>query len=185
MWLVKNDNTDLWLASLTHLSPVAMLWAPSATALSPDPQTMLTPMAGTSWGRPADTEAWRAGFWPRPAVNTWPRTTSDTSPADTLVLSRTSWIREIWWNYPLINISSPWWQRWQVDELEQLRNIPGMNQWEFSWQPRWPRQQPFSSDNNTVTDVRGRSKADQDMLVVRRADHTILWTQVQWIHLLH
>src|SRR5690554_5694253 len=39
-------------------------------------------MAGTELGRPALMAAWRAGFWPQPAVSTWPRMTSPTcSPA--------------------------------------------------------------------------------------------------------
>src|SRR5690554_5117853 len=39
-------------------------------------------IAGTELGRPALMAAWRAGFWPQPAVSTWPRMTSPTcSPA--------------------------------------------------------------------------------------------------------
>ncbi|MNT78196.1 hypothetical protein D3C72_2174080 [compost metagenome] len=33
-------------------------------------------MAGTIAGRPALIAAWRAGFWPEPAVSTWPMMTS-------------------------------------------------------------------------------------------------------------
>ena len=60
-------------------SPVWIAWAASATARRPEPQTWLTPQAGTSLGMPAAIDAWRAGFWPWAAVSTWPRMTSDTS----------------------------------------------------------------------------------------------------------
>ena len=39
---------------------------------------LLTPQAGEPFGMPAAIEAWRAGFWPWPAVSTWPRITSET-----------------------------------------------------------------------------------------------------------
>ena len=61
-------------------SPVWICWAPSATARRPEPQTWLMPQAGASIGMPAAIDAWRAGFWPWPAVSTWPRITSETSP---------------------------------------------------------------------------------------------------------
>src|SRR5688572_975016 len=64
-------------------SPVWTAWAASATARRPEPQTWLTPQAGTSFGTPAAIEAWRAGFWPWAAVSTWPRITSETSSAAT------------------------------------------------------------------------------------------------------
>ena len=57
-------------------SPVWIAWAASATARRPEPQTWLTPQAGTSLGMPAAIDAWRAGFWPWAAVSTWPRITS-------------------------------------------------------------------------------------------------------------
>ena len=53
---------------------------PRATARKAEPQTWFTPQAGVSTGSPAAIEAWRAGFWPWPAVSTWPRMTSETSP---------------------------------------------------------------------------------------------------------
>ena len=45
-----------------------------------EPHSWLMPQAGTSTGIPALTAAWRAGFWPRPAVRIRPITTLDTSP---------------------------------------------------------------------------------------------------------
>src|SRR5690606_37049125 len=44
-------------------------------------------MAGTACGRPARMAAWRAGFWPEPAVSTWPRMTSSTCAASRPVCS--------------------------------------------------------------------------------------------------
>ena len=48
------------------------------TAFRPEPHTLLIVMAGTVTGRPALITAWRAGFWPTPAVSTWPMITSST-----------------------------------------------------------------------------------------------------------
>jgi len=55
----------------------------SATARRPDPQTWLMPKAVALSGTPALMAAWRAGFCPCPAVSTWPRITSQTSPGAT------------------------------------------------------------------------------------------------------
>ncbi len=44
----------------------------------PERHTLLTVTAGTSMGMPPLTAAWRAGFWPWPAVSTWPMTTWST-----------------------------------------------------------------------------------------------------------
>ena len=41
------------------------------------------PQAGLSTGMPAPIDACRAGFCPWPAVRTWPRMTSETSPGCT------------------------------------------------------------------------------------------------------
>src|SRR6187549_1551644 len=46
------------------------------TAFRPEPQTALMVSAGTLCGRPLLITDWRAGFWPEPAVSTWPRMTS-------------------------------------------------------------------------------------------------------------
>jgi hypothetical protein len=73
-----------WPPATTILASPAMIdWAATATARRPEPQTWLRPQAGTSFGTPAAIEAWRAGFWPWPAVSTWPRITSDTSSGAT------------------------------------------------------------------------------------------------------
>ena len=65
-------------AMITSASPQRMAWAPRCRALRPEPQTLFRVRLGTAWGRPARIEAWRAGFWPLPAVSTWPRITSST-----------------------------------------------------------------------------------------------------------
>ena len=66
-------------AATMALSPVRICCAASATARRPEPQTWLMPNAVLASGRPAARAAWRAGFWPSPAVSTWPRITSSTS----------------------------------------------------------------------------------------------------------
>jgi len=55
-------------------------WAASITALSPEPQTLLTVSAGTVPGRPAWIAAWRPGAWPTPPCSTLPMITSSTAP---------------------------------------------------------------------------------------------------------
>ena len=56
-----------------------MAWAPSITALSPDPQTLFTVRPAASMGIPALIIACLAGFWPRPVGRTFPMMTSSTS----------------------------------------------------------------------------------------------------------
>ena len=63
-------------AMMISESPSRMAWAPSITAFRPEPQTLLMVIAGTPCGRPDLMTDWRAGFWPEPAVSTWPRMTS-------------------------------------------------------------------------------------------------------------
>jgi hypothetical protein len=78
-WLI-----DSWPPAATMAaSPDVICCMPSATALRPEPHSWLTPQAGLSTGMPASIEAWRAGFWPCPAVRIWPRMTSSISPGST------------------------------------------------------------------------------------------------------
>src|SRR3712207_8034526 len=56
-------------ATTIRASPVRMAWAASATARRPEPQTWLTPQAGTSFGTPAAIDAWRGGVWPLAPVS--------------------------------------------------------------------------------------------------------------------
>lgn len=63
-------------AMMMSESPSRIACAASITAFRPEPQTLLIVNAGTVTGRPALMTAWRAGFWPTPAVSTWPRMTS-------------------------------------------------------------------------------------------------------------
>ena len=65
-------------ATTISASPVNSSAAARFTALSPDPQTIFTVIAGTSFGIPAWIDAWRAGFWPWPACKTQPISTSET-----------------------------------------------------------------------------------------------------------
>jgi hypothetical protein len=57
-------------------SPSRTAWAASMTAFRPEPQTALMVSAGTVTGRPLLMTVWRAGFWPAPAVSTWPKISS-------------------------------------------------------------------------------------------------------------
>ena len=66
-------------AATISASPSWICWDAKATARSPEPQTWLMFQAALSVGRPALIWAWRAGFWPWPAVSTWPRIVSSTS----------------------------------------------------------------------------------------------------------
>ena len=70
-------------ATMMSASPARMICAASVTAFSPEPQSMLSVVAGTSTGSPAPIAAWRAGFWPRPACSTHPSRTSSTSSGAT------------------------------------------------------------------------------------------------------
>ena len=80
-----------WPPATTMLSsPSVMCWAPSATALRPEPQTWLIPQAALSFGSPALMCACRAGFCPCAAVSTWPRMVSETSSGATPARSSTA-----------------------------------------------------------------------------------------------
>ena len=65
-------------ATTVRASPHWMAWAASITALSPEPQTLLTVVAPTAGGRPAPMAACRAIFCPSPAPITLPMITSST-----------------------------------------------------------------------------------------------------------
>ena len=54
-------------ATATSMSPVAMPWAASITAFSPEPQTLLIVSAATRSASPPLSAACRAGFCPLPA----------------------------------------------------------------------------------------------------------------------
>src|ERR1019366_1961269 len=58
--------------------PVWIACWPSATAFSPEPQTLLMVMAATADGNPPPSAAWRAGFCPSPAPTTLPIMHSET-----------------------------------------------------------------------------------------------------------
>jgi hypothetical protein len=58
------------------------------TLFIPEPQTLLTVVAGTVSGMPARSAAWRAGACPIPAGSTQPIKTSSTSPGSRPLRSR-------------------------------------------------------------------------------------------------
>ena len=77
-----------WPPAITmSASPALIACAARCVAFRPEPQTLLMVIAGTMSGRPARMEAWRAGFWPTPAVSTCPSMTSLTMSGFTPVLA--------------------------------------------------------------------------------------------------
>jgi hypothetical protein len=67
---------DSWPPATTiSTSPTRISWSASAIASSPERQTLLMVIDGTSIGIPALTADWRAGIWPAPAWSTWPMIT--------------------------------------------------------------------------------------------------------------
>jgi len=65
-------------ATAMSTSPAWIACAASITALSPEPQTLLTVMAATCSDRPPLSAACRAAFWPSPAETTLPMMHSST-----------------------------------------------------------------------------------------------------------
>src|SRR5215469_207908 len=65
-------------ATTTSDSPSCTACAARATALRPEPQTLLIVSAATRGSQPPLSAAWRAGFWPSPAWTTLPRIASST-----------------------------------------------------------------------------------------------------------
>ena len=71
-------------ATTRSASPRATVFAARITACRPEPQTLLTVVAGTVTGMPAWMAAWRAGACPMPAESTLPMKTSCTASAGSL-----------------------------------------------------------------------------------------------------
>ena len=69
-------------ATTISASPARIDCIASWTALSPEPQTLLTVKDGTSIGIPAWTLTWRATFCPKPACSTFPKINSSTRSAE-------------------------------------------------------------------------------------------------------
>src|SRR5271165_446003 len=65
-------------AMMMSASPHLMACAAKCTAFRPLPHTFPIVISGTLSGIPERMSAWRAGFWPTPAVRTCPRMTSET-----------------------------------------------------------------------------------------------------------
>src|SRR5690242_371647 len=70
-------------ATTTAAEPALIRSCPSMIAFMPEPHTLLMVVQPTAGGRPAPSEAWRAGAWPRLAVSTQPMITSLTSAGAT------------------------------------------------------------------------------------------------------
>src|SRR5690349_3264875 len=69
--------------TMMSASPARIACAPSITALSPEPHTLLMVVAGTVGATPPLIMAWRAGAWPSPPCATLPMKTSSGSSAFT------------------------------------------------------------------------------------------------------
>ena len=82
------DMLSIPPATTTSVRPHKMDWAPRAMAFMPEEQTLLTVVQSVESGRPARSEACRAGAWPTFALTTLPMKTSLTSPGWTPALSR-------------------------------------------------------------------------------------------------
>ena len=96
---------------MSALPAASMSWAKIAACM-PDPQTLLTVVASTDWGRPAPSAAWRAGAWPRPAGSTQPMKIFSTASGETperstaaLTAAEPSWVAvapdSAPWNAPI------------------------------------------------------------------------------------
>src|SRR5471030_2008059 len=70
-------------ATTTLAEPALIRSLPNMIDFMPEPQTLLIVVHPTDFGRPAASDACRAGAWPRFAGSTQPMITSDTSSAAT------------------------------------------------------------------------------------------------------
>src|SRR5579875_1632819 len=70
-------------ATTTAAEPALIRSWPSMIAFMPEPHTLLMVVQPVATGRPAASEAWRAGAWPRLAGSTQPISTSLTSAGAT------------------------------------------------------------------------------------------------------
>ena len=90
-------------ATTTVADPALIRSWPSMIAFMPEPHTLLMVVQPTEIGRPAASDAWRAGAWPRLAGSTQPMITSDTSAAATPDCSTAAWIAAA----PRVGVGTP------------------------------------------------------------------------------
>ena len=94
-------------------------WA-SMIAFMPEPQTLLMVVQPVDFGRPAASEAWRAGAWPRLAGSTQPMITSETSATGTPACSTAALIAVA----PRVVVGTP--VNWPRKEPMAVRLAPTM-----------------------------------------------------------
>ncbi len=71
-------------------SPQRIIWSAMTRALMLDMQTLFRFITGRSMGKPAFSEACRAGIWPTPPVMTWPINRYSSSSVGTVDLATAS-----------------------------------------------------------------------------------------------
>src|SRR5690348_5086061 len=107
-------------ATTTAAEPALIRSWPSMIAFMPEPHTLLMVVQPTAGGRPAPSEAWRAGAWPRLAVSTQPMMTSLTSAGDTPDCSSAAPIAVA----PRVGVGTP--VNWPRKEPMAVRLAPAM-----------------------------------------------------------
>src|SRR5882762_5586581 len=95
-------------ATMTSALPVARMSCASMAAFMPEPHILLTVVQPVPSGRPAPSEAWRAGAWPWPAGSTQPMMTSLTSSAPIFARSTAARIAAAPSSGAAKPFSSPW-----------------------------------------------------------------------------
>src|SRR5690242_9132894 len=107
-------------ATTTAAEPALIRSWPSMIDFMPEPHTLLMVVQPTAGGRPAPSEAWRAGAWPRLAVSTQPMITSLTSVGATPDCSSAARIAVA----PRVGVGTP--VNWPRKEPMAVRLAPAM-----------------------------------------------------------
>ena len=79
-------------ATMISLVPASSRSWASMAAFMPEPHILLTVVQPADSGRPAPSDAWRAGAWPWPAGSTQPMITSSTLSALMPARSTAAWM---------------------------------------------------------------------------------------------
>src|SRR2546422_2562667 len=95
-------------ATMISLVPEARRSCANIAAFIPEPHILFTVVQPAASGRPAPSEAWRAGAWPCPADSTQPMITSSTSSGEILARSTAARIAAAPSSGAAKPFSSPW-----------------------------------------------------------------------------
>src|SRR5438445_9310327 len=95
-------------ATMISLVPEASRSCANIAAFIPEPHILFTVVQPAASGRPAPSEAWRAGAWPCPAGSTQPMITSCTSAGEILARSTAARIAAAPSSGAAKPFSSPW-----------------------------------------------------------------------------